>query len=130
MDLSYAYRFGPPACDLVVVELDTEAAAVSPAFHFPIGLPRERELDVGLAATAVMDGDAVQLTLTTRRFAQSVAIECDGFVAADDFVHIAPGSAHVVTLRRDPLARAAPSKIRGTATALNSEASARFEVLP
>ena len=66
VDLSYAYRFGPPPADLVVATLRGAGVEVlAEAFHFPAGRPARRELDVGLAAEAAAcaDGDA-DLTVT------------------------------------------------------------------
>ena len=48
-DLTNAYRFGPPAYDVVQVRLET-AGAVSEAFHLPAGSGRPQEPDLGLEA--------------------------------------------------------------------------------
>ena len=129
VDLSYAYRFGPPPADLVVATLrDAAGAALAEAFHFPAGRPSARELDVGLAAEAAPrpDGGA-DLTVTTRRFAQAVTIEIDGLAADDDCFHLAPGASRTVRLR--PVPGAAPRATRrGAAVALNAETAARFTV--
>ncbi len=109
-DLSFAYRFGPPIADVVHVhggELD--------AFWFPAGLALPREPDVGLACE-VRDG---ALAISTRRFAQYVAIEGKGVVASDNYFHLAPGQTRVVQVGRGS---------RGTISALNSERTIRFEV--
>jgi beta-mannosidase len=75
MDLTYAYRFGPPAHDLVVATLlaaDTRAR-LSEAFFFPLGLPSSREDALGLEAFFEDRGGLVrEVTIRTRRFAQSV----------------------------------------------------------
>src|SRR5262249_53112712 len=89
VDVSYAYRFGPPPCDLVVARF-----AGAEAFHFPTGRPANRELDLGLVAEA----RGTELVIRTRRFAQAISIECEGFVPDDDFFHLAPGGSKTVRL--------------------------------
>jgi beta-mannosidase len=116
-DLSYAYRFGPPQQDLVVATLGE-----SQSFHFVNGLSAARELDIGLQASVTPSGE---LTITTRRFAQSVWIEADGFRASDAYFHVAPGSQRVVLLQRTTADATKP--LRGRVHALNSHNSAKIE---
>lgn len=128
LDLSYAYRFGPPSCDLVVATLRSSDHVVAQAFHFPEGLPNRRELDVGLTATAKARGEGTfELTVKTRRFAQSVVALADGFEADDAWFHLPPGGERSLLLRSTG-AKAA-SAIRGTVTALNSEAGGKISVV-
>ena len=110
MDLSFAYRFGPPLADVVHVQLGERDT-----FWFPAGLPATRESDVGLAVTV----EGTSLAISTRRFAQSVAIEARGVIVADNYFHLAPGQTRTVQV---------PAGVRGTITALNSERTIRFEV--
>jgi beta-mannosidase len=110
-DLTYAYRFGPPPCDLVIVRF-----AGAEAFHFPIGLPNAREDDLGLVAE--LRGD--DLVVSTRRYAQSVSVMLPGFTAEDDFFHVGPGAARVVRLR--PHATPPANAPRGTVRPLNAHA--------
>jgi beta-mannosidase len=129
LDLSYAYRFGPPAHDLVVANLTGEnGALLAQAFHFIPGLSATRELDVGMTATATPAGGSpgFEVTITTRRFAQSVWIEADGFVAEEAYFHLAPGGSRTVLLRRAP---GEPDKpLRGRAHALNAHTPAKIEL--
>ncbi len=98
MDLGHAYRFGPPTCDLVVATLRVGAVTVE-AFHFPLGLPSGQG-NPGIEAVASRREDRdLDLTIRSRGFAQSVAIELGGFVPDDDFFHMAPGSTRTVRLR-------------------------------
>jgi beta-mannosidase len=97
-DLTNAYRFGPPAYDLVRARLEA-GDTVSEAFHLPLGLGRPQEPDLGLEAHAVPGGDDWQLTVLTRRFAQWVVIDVPGFAAEDSWFHLAPGSQRTVMLR-------------------------------
>jgi beta-mannosidase len=119
MDLSYAYRFGPPTCDVVVARIGG-----AEAFHFPTGLARSRELDVGLSVLARPGA----LVVTTRRFAQSVQIELEGAGPdarlGDNYFHLAPGAEKIISVER-----AAPAR-RAVVSALNAEATARVEVVP
>lgn len=127
-DLNYAYRFGPPSHELVVARLlNAEGAALSESFFFPLGLPNATEADVGLSASATARADGgFDLTLATRRFAQSVCIDAPGFYAADDYFHLAPGATRVIALHREPAAR--QEALRGQVRALNSLAAAHIEL--
>ncbi|MBS2017647.1 MAG: glycoside hydrolase family 2 protein [Deltaproteobacteria bacterium] len=125
LDLSFAYRFGPPSCDLVVVTLRAGGARLAEAFHFPVGLPSARELDVGLAASAVArDERTFEVTVKTRRFAQAVVITADGFEADDAWFHLAPGGERSVVLSR----AGATGPLKGVVGALNSEATPKIAV--
>jgi beta-mannosidase len=127
VDLAYAYRFGPPPHDLVAATLRGPSGEVrARAFHFPVGLPATREPDVGLVAEAQLagaDGDAT-LVLRARRFAQSLAIDVEGFAPDDAYFHLAPGEERAVRLRR--VSGAGPP--RGTVQPLNAEATTKVTV--
>ena len=119
LDLGYAYRFGPPGHDLVVATLvdPTTGAALAESFHFPLGLPSTREADLGLeAAIEPLDGGDAWLTLRTKRFAQSIALELDDHAPEDSYFHLAPGAEKKVRLR----ATKASAKVRGFAAPLNA----------
>jgi len=125
VDLSYAYRFGPPPYDVLVVTLRTDtgaAASVAEGFYFPRGLSAARALDVGLTAEATEHDGGARLVLRTRRFAQSIAIEAAGFEPEDAYFHLAPGGERSVRLRR--VSGTGPA--RGTVQPLNAETPARF----
>ena len=123
LDLTYAYRFGPPSHDLVVARLKVEGRAVANAHYFPLGIPSVRYESVGLTATArALDGGAHEVTLKSERFAQSVSLDVEGFDADDDFFHLEPAVEHVVTLRP-----ATPeAKLRGYAQPLNAAAPSKI----
>jgi beta-mannosidase len=119
LDLSYAYRFGAPPHDLVAATLRGPAGEVrARAFHFPVGLPASREPDVGLTAEARLDADGATLVVRTRRFAQSIAVDVEGFEPDDAYFHLAPGEERLVRLRRS----AGTGAPRGTLQPLNAEA--------
>ncbi len=118
VDLSRAYRFGPAEHALVVATVfDAGGAQVAQAFHFPEGLPSRRERDIGLSARAnrLADG-SVELTLAARGFAQSVHFGVPGFVARDEYFHLAPGTERSVHL----MPERAGAAFAGHVAALNS----------
>jgi beta-mannosidase len=115
VDLSCAYRFGPPAVTLVHATLcAADGTALGEAFHFPAGRPAQLRSDVGL--TASLDESRAELLVATVGFAQHVHIALDGYVPVDNDFHLAPGSR-----RRIALARHGTQAARGTAWALNSD---------
>jgi beta-mannosidase len=122
MDLNYAYRFGPPACDVVCCTLtDANGAHLARAFHFPQPPGSEPEPDVGLAARmAVLDAHTAELTISARRLALGVHFEFPCVTADDEFFHLPPGGEVKILLRG---ADAAPGA--GWVHALNSRRSTR-----
>jgi beta-mannosidase len=127
VDTTYAYRFGPPNHDLIVATLSdaTTGNILGEAFHFPLGFPSARVEDVGLEARAVaVDDGGFAVTISTRDFAQSVAVEAEGFLADDSFFHLAPGGSHVILLR--PAGE--PRPLAGTVAALNAMSDTRIDL--
>ncbi|HEX5960709.1 MAG TPA: hypothetical protein VFY97_05630 [Rhodanobacteraceae bacterium] len=125
LDLSYAYRFGPPLADVVHARLLRNGAPPTDAFWFPAGQGFHREADVGLSA-AIEPGDDATLTLRlgTRRFAQSVSIHAPGYAPDDDGFHLAPGQ--VRSVRLQPHGDGDRKPARGSVTALNAETGTGF----
>jgi beta-mannosidase len=124
VDIGWAYRFGPPAQDLVVASLETGPGpgegVLSKAFRFPVGRPLRRETAVALgleaavapgaapagdaraAGDAAAPGDAgARLTLRARRVVHGLRIDAPGWVPADDALTLEPGVEHEISLRRD-----------------------------
>jgi beta-mannosidase len=102
-DLTYAYRFGPPAHDVTVATLVDAAteAVLDQAFHFPNGLGSFPPCELGLDASLVeIDGGRYAVTVRTRRFALSVAVTAPGWVPDDNYFHLPPGGEKSVTLER------------------------------
>jgi beta-mannosidase len=118
LDLSAAYRFGPPPAQVVVASLlDNGGNLLAQDFHFPAGLSSERVDDVGLAAAITgRSAEGIELTIHTERLAQHVCIAWPGFVPADNHFHLAPRGARTLSLR----GQAAGAARRGTLRALNS----------
>lgn len=111
-DLNHAYRFGPAAHDVVVLDLtrseeaDPNVEPIARSVHFPKGraLPRA---DLGLTARVRrLDGGpdgrpggaGWALTLTARRFACAVHVEDEGYRAEDAWFHLPPGTERTVRL--------------------------------
>ncbi len=128
VDITRAYRFGPPAHELTVATLlSATGETLGEAFHFPAGLPAQREADVGMEAEAVASVDGgYALTVRSRRFAQAIAIDAGDLRPSDNYFHLAPGGTRTIRLhatRTDP-------PVRGSLRALNSETSTRIRVRP
>jgi beta-mannosidase len=107
-DISYAYRFGPRAHELVVAQLVGEdGGVISRAVHL---LPGATGWAGGgdVAATLAGAGDDWSLTLTAERLHRYVHVVDPAFVALEDGFVLAPGEPHVVALRRR---RVAPTDV-------------------
>jgi beta-mannosidase len=120
LDLTYAYRFGPPGHDLVSATLTDRAtgAPLAEARYFPLTIPEDRHGDLGLTARAEPLGEdhaaGYELIMATSRFAHAVAIDIDGWAPADNYVDLEPGRDRRIALR--PTAGGPP---RGEVWALN-----------
>ncbi len=99
-DLTNAYRFGPPAYDVVRVTLET-TDGLREDYHLPSGQGRAREPDLGLEAHAAAVGDGWEITVRTRRFAQWVALDVPGCALGDSWFHLAPDGERTIALRSD-----------------------------
>jgi beta-mannosidase len=109
VDASWAYRFGPPAQDLIVASLeraapaDEEREVLSQSVFFPVGPPLLREpLDrLGLRATTEqLDGGDISLSVSSTRLAYGVRVHAPGFSASDDAFSVEPGGKRSVLLSR------------------------------
>jgi beta-mannosidase len=105
VDASWAYRFGPPAQDAIVVSLIREdgesESLLSQSMRFPAGPPLERESPerLGLLAQArAMEDGRVSVALSSRRLAYGVRLHVPGFRAGDDGFSLEPGVERTVTL--------------------------------
>jgi len=105
VDASYAYRFGPPAQDLIVASLERDSGGateiLSQAIRFPSGrpssrLPAER---IGLTAERPRIGSAgIGLTISSDRLSYGVRVHVAGFRPSDDSFAIEPGGSHNILL--------------------------------
>lgn len=129
MDLTYAYRFGPPGHDLVVATLRDKDSQrlIGDAFYFPLGLPAERESDIGLEAVAERQpGEPYTLTVKTKKLALAVAIRAAGFSPRNNYFHIEPGGERSVLLD----CAGTDSDLRGAVQPLNGYGPTRISVRP
>ena len=126
MDLSYAYRFGPMPYDAIVVKLrDKQGIQCAQAFYFPGGLSNRSEGDIGLSASACMlNAKTAELTVRTKRLAQSVYFDIPGFQADDDYFHLAPNTEVQIKLRTN-----GDFPLVGTVHALNSSKTVHVNLL-
>jgi beta-mannosidase len=117
LDLTYAYRFGPPQHDVVASTIRDRSTGnlLAADYYFPGAIPSESPVDIGLHARAELAGDGYALVLGTERFAHGVAIDIDGFRPDDNYFHLEPGETRRVGLR----ATARGAIPRGHVTALN-----------
>ena len=105
VDLSWAYRFGPPAQDLIVLSLEStdHERPLSQSFRFPAGRPvrLESAAQLGVAASLrSVDGESATVTVASRRLAYGVRLHVPGFVAEEDAFGVEPGHARTIQLRR------------------------------
>jgi beta-mannosidase len=126
VDAAWAYRFGPPAQDLVVASVERDGDLLAQSVRFPAGRPAAAEAPgrIGLEASAQsLPGGTVRLTVSSRRLAYGVRVHVPGFVPADDAFAIEPGAIRSVMLRpRTPDAAFAG----GALTALNVRGRTRI----
>ena len=106
VDASWAYRFGPPAQDLIVASLergdDGASAPISQAAFFPAGRPAAAELAarLGLELEAAPAGDAIEVRLRSRRFLYAARVEARGYLAAEPWFCVEPGVERRLVLER------------------------------
>ena len=123
VDLSWSYRFGPPAQDLIVLSLENsdERRPLSQSFRFPAGRTARAESAAQLGLSATLRGQesgAATVSVTSRRLAYGVRLHVPGFAPEDDAFGVEPGHARVIELRRLD-ADADGGRITGHVTALN-----------
>lgn len=104
VDMSFAYRFGPPPVGLVHARLlDENAVVQGEAFYQPAALWKVGEAgtgaDPGLSARFVTPAAGpVEVEVSTQRFARSVYLDVPGCRVADNHFHLAPGACRRVAL--------------------------------
>jgi beta-mannosidase len=106
VDAGWAYRFGAPAQDVVVVTLERDdeeraGGVISQAVRFPTGRPLTLESaeQLGLVAetNVLPDGD-VLLTMSSRRVVYGLEVHASSFSPSDNGCSIEPGGTRVVRL--------------------------------
>jgi len=118
LDLTYAYRFGPPQHDVVASTIRDRSTGnlLAAEYYFPGAIASNSPVDIGLNARVERSVDGYALVLGTERFAHGVAIDIDGFCPDDNYFHLEPDETRRVGLR----ATAHGAIPRGHVTALNS----------
>jgi beta-mannosidase len=92
-DVTYAYRFGPPQHDVIMVTwFNDQRQVLSEAFHFiQCQIKRDaRNSDIAAQST-VLKGDTVEVALTADRFLHHVFLKADGYLPDDNYFHLMPG---------------------------------------
>lgn len=120
-DVNYAYRFGPPAHDVVVASLHDAPtqSLLAQAFYFPQG--RKSVLHKPkLSASLVTRDEDIALSISCQRFAQTIAIDAPGFLPDDNYFHLAPGKARIIRFERCGVAAMPKGSVAclGTRTAI------------
>lgn len=127
-DLTHAYRFGPPSCDLIIATMTNRSdGSQQQAFFLPNpNLHASPHPGCTLTAKAVPTAAGeFRLHVKSRGFARSVHIDAPGYAPAIQYFHMAPGAELTLPLR----ARAAPGPaLLGTVASLNCAAPARIEL--
>ena len=101
IDASYAFRFGPPAFDVVVATLEDDRGLRSQSFRFPAGRPTALEdADaLWLHAEARREGADILLAMASRRLVHGARLTVPGYDADDNAFSIEPGTTRTVALR-------------------------------
>jgi beta-mannosidase len=125
-DVSYAYRFGPPAHDVVAATLYGEAHdMLSQTFWIRDAAAVARERAGAVVADArARGGSDYELTVSSERFLFAARIEARGFLASDNYFCLMPGATKVVTLHALP---GAPERVDGHLEGLNLDGPVRID---
>src|SRR5690606_40999092 len=83
-DITYAYRFGPPAHDVTVARLKRNDITIAEAFHFPLGRTKAFH-DAAVEAVIVEENGNWFLDLKTPVLAKSVSIDTGDWRPADNW---------------------------------------------
>jgi beta-mannosidase len=93
-DVSWAYRFGPPAQDLIVASLEaTDGTVISRDFLFPAGRPpieTAAQLGVEVWAESISAGRVI-VGVRSRRFLDGFRVSAKGGLPGADFIGVEPG---------------------------------------
>lgn len=99
-DVTYAYRFGPPQHDVVLVTwYDEQRQVVSEGLHL-IGRREPAVAAVNVQAEAIrVSDDEYRVTLNADGFLHGVALQARGFLPDDNYFHLPPQRSKIVTFR-------------------------------
>lgn len=100
-DITYAYRFGPLAHDVVVATLESSTGdRLAETFYFPGGAPSQRSERVLTARIERIDADECVLSVMAARGAFAIEIDARGWDVDDNYFHLAPGRERRVRIRQ------------------------------
>ena len=125
-DVTYAYRFGPPNHDAVVVTMldGVTGTYLSQAFHFPAGLRSIRPVGALRVHAERTGSRQAMLAISSDSIAIATAIEASGWRIHDNHFHLAPGSEREILLT----SRADGVPLTGRVSALNCITARSFSV--
>jgi beta-mannosidase len=108
-DVSYAYRFGPPAHDVVAAALHGPSGdLIGEAFWFPHPVEPARHAARAIKAEGRRVGDdSYEVALSSPQFVHAVHFWANGFLPEDNYFHLMPGRTKRV--RFQPCADAPPA---------------------
>lgn len=123
-DITYAYRFGPPAHDVTIAWLSDPLTGelIADAWHFP-DIASLQPHDIGLDADLQHDTSGWWLVLRATSFALFLHIDDEAFVASENWLHLAPAQERRIALRAGREQADVP---RGEIRALNMDRVVRY----
>jgi beta-mannosidase len=129
-DASWAYRFGPPPADVLVLRWDDGTRIVEHVHFIDAAGAVLRRADIGLHGRAEVraDGAEMHVTLGCRAAARAVHFEVDGWSAEDEYFDLAPGATR--TLRFLPWPGHPRRPWRATVSAVNAVAPEALPLRP
>jgi beta-mannosidase len=128
VDVNWAYRFGAPAQDLIVLSLERDGELLSQAFRFPVGRPvaPQPEARLGLRAHAWREPAGAAVRVSSDAFAHGVRLRVPGYAPRDDAFGVEPGHERVIELTAVGEPPWPPTE--ATLTALNLFGRLRIEI--
>lgn len=118
VDLTWAYRFGPPRGEVVVARLWHDGQVLGEDAWFPLGLTLPMVTPELAATVSAQPDGSVELHLQTDVFLQALRLEpAPGWCAGEDHLHLSPGVARRVRFTPAPGAR----PFRVALSALNAD---------
>jgi len=129
-DFTYAYRFGPPAHDVVIATLH-EPGEGNALLSQSVYLPDRRAAalrEPGLQASVTREDDAWWLAISTQRFARWVHIDGHEFQPETDWFHLGPGESRRIRLMHEVAGTGGGNAIpSGEVFALNAHCSVSYD---
>ena len=126
-DITYAYRFGPPAHDVVAATLREDTGVVtSQAFWLRDAAAITADSCGAVMAEArAVDASTIEIVIASERFLCTARLDTPDFDVDDNYFHVLPGEpVHVrARARRDPAPR-----FTGAIEALNLDGAVTIDV--